>query len=74
MPRDSGLWVACYGTGLLNNVLPFGPFGWGHHRISSKMSAILNTATALFIVLVAYARILADSEQTWVTWADMSGD
>ncbi len=54
MPRDRRVWVAFFGMGLLNNLLPFVLIAWGQHRIASGLASILNATTPLFAVLVAH--------------------
>jgi len=54
MPMQSRVWIAFFGMGLLNNVLPFVLIVWGQHRIASGLASILNATTPLFTVLVAH--------------------
>ncbi|MGE0751240.1 MAG: DMT family transporter [Variibacter sp.] len=54
MPRGRQIWVALFGMGLLNNVLPFFLIAWGQHAIASGLASILNATTPLFTVLVAH--------------------
>jgi drug/metabolite transporter (DMT)-like permease len=54
IPGQRRVWVAFFGMGLLNNVLPFLLIVWGQHRIPSGLASILNTTTPLFTVLVAH--------------------
>ncbi|MBN8958985.1 MAG: DMT family transporter [Rhizobiales bacterium] len=54
MPRDGKVWRAFFGTGVLNNVLPFFLIAWGQHQIASGLASILNATTPLFTVLVAH--------------------
>jgi drug/metabolite transporter (DMT)-like permease len=54
MPRNGRVWVAFFGMGLLNNVVPFVLIVWGQHRIASGLASILNATTPLFTVLVAH--------------------
>jgi len=54
MPMQGRVWVAFFGMGLLNNVLPFVLIVWGQHRIASGLASILNATTPLFTVLVAH--------------------
>ena len=55
MPTRGAVWLAFFGMGLLNNVLPFVLIVWGQHRIASGLASILNATTPLFTVLVAHA-------------------
>jgi drug/metabolite transporter (DMT)-like permease len=54
MPTCGRVWLAFFGMGLLNNVLPFVLIIWGQHRIASGLASILNATTPLFTVLVAH--------------------
>ena len=54
MPMQGRVWLAFFGMGLLNNVLPFVLIVWGQHRIASGLASILNATTPLFTVLVAH--------------------
>lgn len=54
MPTQARVWVAFFGMGLLNNVMPFVLIVWGQHRIASGLASILNATTPLFTVLVAH--------------------
>lgn len=55
LPRDRRVWLAFFGMGLLNNLLPFCLIVWGQTHIASSLAAILNATTPLFAVLVAHA-------------------
>jgi drug/metabolite transporter (DMT)-like permease len=54
MPRERRVWMAFFGMGLLNNVVPFFLIVWGQHRIPSGLASILNATTPLFTVVVAH--------------------
>jgi len=54
MPTAGRVWVAFFGMGLLNNVVPFVLIVWGQHHIASGLASILNATTPLFTVLVAH--------------------
>jgi drug/metabolite transporter (DMT)-like permease len=54
MPMHGRVWIAFFGMGLLNNVLPFVLIVWGQHRIASGLASILNATTPLFTVLIAH--------------------
>lgn len=54
MPRDRRTWVAFFGMGALNNLLPFCLIVWGQTQISSGVASVLNATTPLFGVLVAH--------------------
>jgi drug/metabolite transporter (DMT)-like permease len=59
MPRDRKIWVAFFGMGLLNNVIPFSLIFWGQSQMPASVAAglasILNATTPLFTLLVAHA-------------------
>lgn len=59
VPRDLRTWVAFLAMGVLNNVLPFFFLAWGQLHIESGLTAILNSFTAVFGVVVA-AIVFAD--------------
>lgn len=54
IPRGRDVWLAFFGMGLLNNVIPFTLIVWGQTQIASGLAAILNATTPLFGVLVAH--------------------
>jgi len=54
MPHGREVWIALFGMGLLNNVLPFFLIAWGQHAIASGLASILNATTPLFTVVVAH--------------------
>ncbi|AMB43554.1 DMT family transporter [Methylobacterium sp. AMS5] len=54
LPRGRDVWVAFFGMGLLNNVMPFCLIVWGQTQIASGLAAILNATTPLFTVVVAH--------------------
>lgn len=49
------VWLAFFGMGVLNNVIPFSLFLWGQQQIASGLAAILNAMTPIFAVLVMHA-------------------
>ncbi|CAO3353750.1 DMT family transporter [Azospirillum melinis] len=55
MPRDRRTWVAFFGMGVLNNLVPFCLIVWGQTQIASGVASVLNATTPLFGVLVAHA-------------------
>jgi drug/metabolite transporter (DMT)-like permease len=61
LPRARAAWLAFFGMGLLNNVIPFCLIVWGQTQIASGLAAILNAATPLFTVVVAH--ILTEDEK-----------
>lgn len=54
MPRDGLVWVAFFGMGFLNNVVPFSLIVWGQAHLASGVASILNATTPLFTVVVAH--------------------
>lgn len=62
-PKSTGVWVAFFGMGLLNNVIPFVLIVWGQTQIASGLASILNATTPLFTVIVA-GMLLADERAT----------
>jgi drug/metabolite transporter (DMT)-like permease len=54
LPRDPKVWLAFFGMGLFNNVIPQSLIVWGETEISSGLASILNATTPLFGVLVAH--------------------
>lgn len=53
IPHSSGVWGAFFVMGLLNNVIPFSLMAWGQLHIESGLTAIFNSATAIFGVVLA---------------------
>ena len=48
------LWLAFFGMGVLNNLIPFSLFLWGQQQIPSGLAAILNAMTPIFTVMVMH--------------------
>jgi drug/metabolite transporter (DMT)-like permease len=63
MPRDGEVWVAFFGMGLLNNVMPYCLVVWGQTHIASGLAAILNATTPLSTVVVAHL-LTSDEKMT----------
>lgn len=63
LPRSPAIWLAFLGMGVLNNVLPFTLLAWGQLHIESGLTAIFNSFTAVFGVVVA-AIVFADEQLT----------
>jgi drug/metabolite transporter (DMT)-like permease len=61
MPTAPRMWLAFFGMGALNNVLPFCLIAWGQTEISSGLAAILTATTPLFTVLLAH--VCTDDER-----------
>ena len=53
-PRGREVWLAFFGMGILNNVIPFSLMVWGQVHIASALASILNAMTPIFTVLVAH--------------------
>lgn len=49
------LWLAFFGMGLLNNLIPFSLILWGQTHIASGLASILNATTPIFSVIVTHA-------------------
>lgn len=62
-PKKPGVWLAFFGMGLLNNVLPFVLIVWGQTQIASGLASVLNATTPLFAVVVA-GLLLSDERAT----------
>ncbi|MBP2300200.1 DMT family transporter [Azospirillum picis] len=54
MPRDRRTWIAFFGMGALNNLIPFCLIVWGQTQIASGVASVLNATTPLFGVMVAH--------------------
>lgn len=54
MPRDRRTWIAFFGMGALNNLVPFCLIVWGQTQIASGVASVLNATTPLFGVMVAH--------------------
>ncbi|MDD1781160.1 DMT family transporter [Enterovibrio sp. ZSDZ35] len=57
------VWLAFFGMGMLNNVIPFVLIVWGQTQIASGLASILNAATPIFAVIVA-GLLLPDEKPT----------
>lgn len=54
LPGRREAWIAFFGMGILNNVIPMILIVWGQTRIASGLASILNATTPLFTVIVAH--------------------
>lgn len=54
MAVGRGTWLAFFGMGVLNNLIPFSLFLWGQQQIASGLASILNATTPIFAVLVMH--------------------
>lgn len=48
------MWLAFFGMGILNNLIPFSLFLWAQTQITSGLASILNATTPIFAVLVMH--------------------
>lgn len=63
IPTSGKVWLAFFGMGFLNNVVPFTLIVWGQGHIASGVASILNATTPLFTVIVAHF-LTADEKMT----------
>lgn len=63
MPQDRGIWIAFFGMGFLNNVVPFSLIVWGQTHVASGLAAMLNATTPLATVVAAHF-LTADERMT----------
>ena len=63
IPKSSKAWLALFGMGLLNNVIPFSLIVWGQTQIPSGLASIFNATTPLFTVVIA-GLLLTDERLT----------
>ena len=63
VPRRPDVWLAFFGMGVLNNIIPFSLIVWGQTHIASGLASILNATTPLFAVIVAHV-LTADEKMT----------
>jgi drug/metabolite transporter (DMT)-like permease len=54
IPTASATWIAFFGMGLLNNLIPFSLLFWGQTQITSGLASILNATTPVFSIIVAH--------------------
>jgi drug/metabolite transporter (DMT)-like permease len=54
MPSDRRAWVAFFGMGFLNNLMPFCLIVWGQTHIASGLASILNATTPMYTVVAAH--------------------
>lgn len=62
-PRSMKAWLALFGMGMLNNVIPFSLIVWGQTQIPSGLVSIFNATTPLFTVVIA-GLLLSDERLT----------
>lgn len=53
LPSGANVWRSLAVVAVISNLIPFFLIGWGEERITSSMSAILNSTTPLFTALLA---------------------
>jgi drug/metabolite transporter (DMT)-like permease len=67
LPSARKAWLAFFGMGLLNNVIPFSLIFWGQSQMPASvavgLASILNATTPLFTVAIAHV-MLADEKAT----------
>lgn len=63
MPADRRVWLAFFGMGFINNLIPFSLIVWGQTHIAGGLASILNATTPLFSVIVAHW-LTADEKMT----------
>jgi drug/metabolite transporter (DMT)-like permease len=63
IPKSGAVWLAFFGMGLLNNVVPHTLIVWGQGHLASGVASILNATTPLFTVIVAHA-LTSDEKMT----------
>jgi len=54
VPCDGKAWLAFFGMGFINNLVPFSLIVWGQTHIASSLASILNATTPIFSLLVAH--------------------
>ena len=63
LPVSGKVWLAFFGMGFMNNVVPFTLIVWGQGHIASGVASILNATTPLFTVIVAHL-LTSDEKMT----------
>ncbi len=63
IPTSRTVWLAFFGMGFLNNVVPYTLIVWGQGHIASGVASILNATTPLFTVIVAHV-LTSDEKMT----------
>lgn len=63
MPSAPRIWLAFFGMGFINNMVPFSLIVWGQTHIASGLASILNATTPLFTLIVAHL-FTADEKMT----------
>lgn len=53
-PKERHVWLAFFGMGLINNLIPFSLIFWGQTQIASGLASIINATTPVFSILVAH--------------------
>lgn len=61
IPSSREVWIAFFGMGLLNNLIPFSLIFWGQTQIASGLASILNATTPIFSIMVAH--LFTDDER-----------
>jgi drug/metabolite transporter (DMT)-like permease len=63
MREHCSKWLAFFGMGVLNNLIPFSLIFWAQQHIPSGLASILNATTPLFAVIAAHM-LLQDEKLT----------
>ncbi len=54
IPGEREIWIAFFGMGLLNNLIPFSLIFWGQTQIASGLASIINATAPIFTIVVAH--------------------
>ncbi len=54
LPTSPTIWLAFFGLGIINNLIPFSLIVWGQTHISSGLASVLNATTPIFGVIAAH--------------------
>lgn len=54
IPKTANVWLAFFGMGVLNNLVPFSLIFWAQTEIASGLASILNATTPIFSILIAH--------------------
>jgi drug/metabolite transporter (DMT)-like permease len=54
LPQGQAVWLAFFGMGVLNNVIPFSLLFWSQTQIGAGLASILNATTPVATVLVLH--------------------
>jgi drug/metabolite transporter (DMT)-like permease len=68
-PRSAREWLLVVATGILAFALNYGLLFWGEHRISSGLTAVLQTTIPIFGLFLAHAHVPGER----ITWQKLGG-